>query len=1437
VELFTEENKRLIIRSNMTTTVGTIISSSVNNKEDGGIDIMFDVGDDQNDGDVVNITREEAQKSQQQHQRVPWQMEWKHPQWIAETSATTKDGYDDKTDDDRSIANNDDAVIVVGLTTAHLSSQEISKILQFDINNNSGSSSSSAEDNNNNNNNFITRIDQDCDRHYLLSVSMLGSSSSSSSLSRNDSTSKEDNGEEKIEKENNINKLLASEVLLEVLDVPKSDNNNNSNNNDDIGSSCSITTTKVLCSKRLRWPESIFNNIKNNNNEENKEGGGSGSGSGDVATNNNEKKKKKKKKQKKNLLTSIFLPLMGIHEEDEYEERNDDENKKGTGDHAVVGDDGKEEVVINTNTNTNATTGQVVSGDSTAAATTPIKIGIVSATLCRRPVAEDQAVTTATNDIVELMSFGGGGGGGMGTTTTTTTTAVDKKGHHHHDNELATSTTTPSSREDTTAVTTVQQIGELSFVCVSQAGEVFVYDPIKLLLGIEDVSGLDQEEKDAKKDLEDVSSFFFGQQLFQNLQEKWKPLAEPSSRIHLSIFEHDNNNNNVHHQQQDNNNSTIIDPLSNLIKTNEELSDWAKSVMSGNTSSKNSKKKKKRKNQTRRRRLDSGSRSSVGSGNISSVGTGNDHSSSGWERSYDGSHDDHDEDDTSTVATGATEAAFSLVANLASELQTNVDETISMLPYLFNPLLEPSTIKDRTKNNKPLEISVAGNSFIVVTGSGIRSIGKSSKHSRGGITNGRSGASASSRSTTTTRSRGHSKNKNNRHPQTKKDDTFFSVASSNSSIVSSSIKGATKTTIITSTTNDNEEGSQLSSEQQQHGKKKNDIPTKNPSTEEEDDDAPNENKNPFSDDDDDNDNEVNDAIPKNPFDDDDDVDKDEVVDDDKPTSSSMGAIPKNPFDEDDNEDNELVVDKTQSSPPASSSSDDKKPFVEDDEDEDDHVERNEESKSALESSWWDEPSDKAAVTTTSTKTENDDKENIVNTSDENNSQRHYFDGYDNDDDDNDDDDEDDDDNRGGFVTFLSTARWSETRTLFLPFVPVKVSHIAKWNGMELLWIIGQYKTLLIRMDSNNGPVAVPIGGGDVRTRTTGNDETDLFRTATGSNITTFTGHTIANEPSTLLVNKFQILPIELGVSGSIPPKLLCASDTGIDPPSLLELYIDPNPIDDNNIATTHPQQHPHHYHSLVLLKTLDYCTSHGTVVLHHAPSHVAKIAIVQDNERSSSRGSRNDDDLRHVEQESWAQHDQGWSLFGNNRRTYFICWEGSTLLQGAYVKELERSPNLPPSRYSACTTHVLPLCSTGVMLSTESSQYRSSQLMSDVGIQPGTIMHEGREQQQVFVDPRQSSSAIVQLPVIKELERFSLMKNINEEGGDDEYGVLSSAKAFGERNSGTYLSGTRSSTISSSFSCLRRRNSERLLQQCSSWTQLEDNMDDRAVLERQGKQK
>jgi len=229
--------------------------------------------------------------------------------------------------------------------------------------------------------------------------------------------------------------------------------------------------------------------------------------------------------------------------------------------------------------------------------------------LCRRPINQkDTAITTTTRsrdtkDIVELLSFGS-----MGSNNKEYVADTASHSYDNDDNEED-----KLQKQDQN-----KKIGELSFVCISHAGEVFVYDPIKLLLGIEE-ENLDEDDTDreAKHELEKVSSFFFGQELFQNLQQNWKPLAEPSSRIHLSVFEHD--------IQQE----VDLDPFSNLLKSNEELSGWATSVLGVSSSDNHEKVNKKKKKHPRRGSASSGGGGSVncggggsGSGSISFCGSG-----------------------------------------------------------------------------------------------------------------------------------------------------------------------------------------------------------------------------------------------------------------------------------------------------------------------------------------------------------------------------------------------------------------------------------------------------------------------------------------------------------------------------------------------------------------------------------------------------------------------------------------------------------------------------------------------------------------------------------------------------------------------------------------------------------------------------------------------
>jgi len=373
--------------------------------------------------------------------------------------------------------------------------------------------------------------------------------------------------------------------------------------------------------------------------------------------------------------------------------------------------------------------------------------------------------------------------------------------------------------------------------------------------------------------------------------------------------------------------------------------------------------------------------------------------------------------------------------------------------------------------------------------------------------------------------------------------------------------------------------------------------------------------------------------------------------------------------------------------------------------------------------------------------------------------------------------------------------------------------------MELLWVIGDFESLLIRMDST-GPVPVSIR--DILTGGRSNEEADLFQTATGSNLTTLQDNfenENENELSPLAVKKFQILPIDQAVTSSITPRLLCASSTGIDPPSILEL-VDPvnhpNRPNSSRHLTEAFGQPLNNQPALVLLKTLGYCTPQGTVVLRHAPSHVAKITIHKGKMPSTEDGPCDEEPLFY-EDSIWAEQGQGWSLLGTKRHIYFICWEGSTLLQGAYVKEFNNSIDRTAPR-NVFATHLLLLSSTReVPVEKTLSPYHSSDTVADMGV---NILGRASEQDQVFDNPQLFSSAIVQLPLIDEFHPSLLSKT---EEGEQFDGSFASVKG----SIGNIMNSSRSSISS------RRHYSEYLLQQCSSWTQLEDTLDDRIMLERQ----
>ena len=261
--------------------------------------------------------------------------------------------------------------------------------------------------------------------------------------------------------------------------------------------------------------------------------------------------------------------------------------------------------------------------------------------------------------------------------------------------------------------------------------------------------------------------------------------------------------------------------------------------------------------------------------------------------------------------------------------------------------------------------------------------------------------------------------------------------------------------------------------------------------------------------------------------------------------------------------------------------------------------------------------------------------------------------------------------RGGFLTFVSTAHWSETRTLFLPFVPISSSFISNWMGSQWFLVTGTTHAVLVRLNATakenasygGETISVPIGSTPnplIPNNSTSSNSFSYTEKEGGDVAPTMQISTTPpkrhsaeddDETERLTVRKFQLLPIDIKLPGSIIPRLIAGPGSNVKPPSLLELYVE----DDDKARQR----------ALVLLKSFSHCTSKGTIALAHHPKDIAKIITQRADDGNSRIASMDSYDLRW-----WAQHRQGWSVVGNSKQVFFVCWEGSTLASGAYVREI-----------------------------------------------------------------------------------------------------------------------------------------------------------------------
>eukprot|EP00985_Skeletonema_marinoi_P007473 scaffold3288_cov182-Skeletonema_marinoi.AAC.3 len=363
---------------------------------------------------------------------------------------------------------------------------------------------------------------------------------------------------------------------------------------------------------------------------------------------------------------------------------------------------------------------------------------------------------------------------------------------------------------------------------------------------------------------------------------------------------------------------------------------------------------------------------------------------------------------------------------------------------------------------------------------------------------------------------------------------------------------------------------------------------------------------------------------------------------------------------------------------------------------------------------------------------------------------------------------------GGFVTFVSLRHHAESKTIYLPFAPCNI-HPVYWCGKHFVIISGE-------------------GG------TYGGDQTDpsgRHQCAVMVRVDSTQGGPYTLQ--SLDVKRFHPVPIRMpSISESLglfsltlsqEQTDLCSDIIGVSsipssPPGILVSYQSLSAEEAHAPATVVVN------HTLDMSKNeaVDAVFTFGTTV---RPGHRVLIDDYSDCETSSddvtaSNATQHRDTM-------WCTGGQGWSLLGRpNTSSYFVCWDGSTEIDGPFVLQFERITAIP-----CLASGVIPLIG------------RSSQIQSYDGAAtfftkpPSTPSLFRLEERDDFL-PKLSCSL-----TIKE----SIKLTAASEGGIDDVIVRALDSISNEPE--------RRSSRSKKLILSHKEKSSRLLRHCSSWTQLQ----------------
>ena len=275
---------------------------------------------------------------------------------------------------------------------------------------------------------------------------------------------------------------------------------------------------------------------------------------------------------------------------------------------------------------------------------------------------------------------------------------------------------------------------------------------------------------------------------------------------------------------------------------------------------------------------------------------------------------------------------------------------------------------------------------------------------------------------------------------------------------------------------------------------------------------------------------------------------------------------------------------------------------------------------------------------------------------------------------------------GGFVSFLSLRKFAPLRTVYLPFVPYRISPMT-WGCITFLLVIGEGGTdknqtvaVAIRMDDDTNSryhvyprtatrsTIVQVGQAPPQSLA------DAINNALEREMMADSGPpnpgTSGDEKKFVSIRRFQILPIALTGIDDVPNLVVGSTPTSV-PPTLACLFVDNHAaqlevtqrslVCINQVASvdyaTGAAAHPL-FQTYVTERNRDGSDDHGRyltrIETHWDRRHRGRILLTDE--------ITSNDTL-------WCHQGQGWCLVGGSRMAYFISWEGSTTIRGSHVME------------------------------------------------------------------------------------------------------------------------------------------------------------------------